>query len=380
MKLKSLAIAVAILAVLSAIAYWYNRPPPPPAADPRVGLPLADAGAIGRATRLRVSDQGKTVELKRQSDGSWRVSSYYDLPADFSKLSGFTGDLTTAKIQRLVTTNPDRIARLEFNDTKIEFLDDSGQPLWAVILGKSPDTGGRFVRFGDEPRAYLADLNSQIDSDGKNWADAALLSLKPEDIAKVEIPFDTSGPVVASRAKPDSPWTSDRTPAGKRVKADSVSSLLTSLGALRFSDTSDPADPQAAAAKRHLRSFVFTTFDGKAYTVALGRKPEEKRLKPAASAVAAGSSPAADASPPAPASTPASSPPATPSADDTIPAGPVYASVSSSDPKAPVNALMEKRAYQVDDYIFTSLPQKPDDLFEPAPSSPAASPSDKPKS
>jgi len=41
--------------------------------------------------------------------------------------------------------------------------------------------------------------------------------------------------------------------------------------------------------------------------------------------------------------------------------------VGSSDPAAPINALMQKRAFQISDYTFTGLPQKSDELFEPAP-------------
>jgi hypothetical protein len=61
--------------------------------------------------------------------------------------------------------------------------------------------------------------------------------------------------------------------------------------------------------------------------IALGRKPEEK--KPA------------------------------------VPAGPVYAFITSSDPRAPINAWMKTRAFQVDEYTYTGLPQKPDDLIAP---------------
>ena len=39
---------------------------------------------------------------------------------------------------------------------------------------------------------------------------------------------------------------------------------------------------------------------------------------------------------------------------------------------APVNAAMQKRAYQVSEYTFTSLPQKPEEIFEPAPAAAAA--------
>ena len=45
---------------------------------------------------------------------------------------------------------------------------------------------------------------------------------------------------------------------------------------------------------------------------------------------------------------------------------PVFAVVSSSDPHAAINELMKRRAFEVDDYTFTKLPQKPAELFEAA--------------
>ena len=46
------------------------------------------------------------------------------------------------------------------------------------------------------------------------------------------------------------------------------------------------------------------------------------------------------------------------------PAGPVFAVISSSDAKAPIVDLMGRRAFEVDEYTFTGLPQKSDDFFE----------------
>jgi hypothetical protein len=362
MKLKTLVLSVAVLAVLSVIAYWTSRPPPGPATDPRVGQPLADPAAIAQAAQLRLTDSGKTVVLVRQPDGTWRVPGYFGLTADFSKLSSFVGDLSAAKVQRLVTVNPDRISRLDFNGARIELLAGDGHALWSVLLGKSADTGGRFVRFGDEAKAYLASLNSTLETDPKAWADAAFFTLKADDIARIEIPFDTGGPAIVSRKSKDAPWTADPTPAGQKVSAEKASSILTALSGLRFSDTSDPADPQAAAAKAHERNFGLTTFSGQIYHVALGRKPEEKKPKPP------GAKP--EPKPATPAPDAAAAPPAPD--NDTIPAGPVYAFISSSDAKAPINALMQQRAFQIDDYVLTSLPQKPEELFEP--SSPAPPP------
>lgn len=384
MKLKTLIVTVAVLAVLSVVAFIARRPAPPTSTDARLNQPLVDPQLVEKAAKLRISDGGKTLELIRQPDGTWRVPSYYDMRADFSKLSGFVGNLTDAKIQRLVTSNPKLIARLEFKDTKIELLDSADKPLFSATLGKNAETGGgRFVKFGDEQKAYLTNLSAWLDTEPKNWADAELLNVKPEEIAKVEIPFESRA-VTVSRTNKDDPWTANNPPAGQKVKADKISSVLSSVANLRFSDTSDRSDPNVAAAKEDLRTFKLTTFDGKTVTVALGRKPEQKKLKPPAPSTDGKTGPAAlgSVSDLAKQDTKKSD-----DANDhdhgkdekadenkslepefeTIPAGPVFAFVTHSDPDAPINTLMQKRAFQVSEYTFTGLPQKADELFEPAP-------------
>src|SRR4051812_4607572 len=110
MKLKTIVVTVVVLVVLSGAVFFLRRPAAPVGVDPRVGQPIVDHTVVEKSARVRITDQGKTVALARQADGTWHVTSYFDLPADFSKLSGFIGNLTDAKIERLVTSRPDRIA------------------------------------------------------------------------------------------------------------------------------------------------------------------------------------------------------------------------------------------------------------------------------
>ena len=388
MKLKSIVRTIAILAALSAVAFFATRPTPAPVADTRIGQPLADRAIVEKATKLRLNDQGKTVTLVRQADATWKVASYHDFPADFSKLATFIGSLTDAKLERLVTSSPARIALLEFKDTKIELLDATDKELWTVTLGKNPDTGsGRYVRYGAEAKAFLASLSAYLDTESKNWANTELLALKVDDVAKIEIPFvaaNASEPtsITVSRATKDAPWTAEKTPDGQKLKADKIAAVLSSLSSIRFSETNDLTDANAVAAKANERLFKIETFDKKVLKIALGRKPEEKKLKPITppaegqSALAALGTAAdmlkkdADGKPAEPAK------PIAPEFE-TIPAGPVFVNIASSDASASVNALMQKRAFQISDYTFTSLPQKSDELFEPAPVAAPAKPDEK---
>jgi hypothetical protein len=421
MKLKTLTLTVAALALLSVVAWFLQRPPTPPAADPRIGQPVLDARALDRTVRIRLTDQGKTVLLTKQPDGKWIDSSYYDLPVDFSKLSRFTDDLAGAKVQRLVSRNPDVLARLDFKDSAVALLDATGREVWRLTLGKNAESGGRFVKFADEPKGYLASLSAFLDADAKNWADSLLVDLKPDDVAALEVGFDEGEPVAATRAKKEDAWVAAKAPAGQRVAEAKVTALLSSLTSLRFQDTSDLNDPNVTAARQHSRTVKLSTFDHKTITIQLGRKPEERKetgeRKPEASGQKpeAGSQPAApktsgegskpdvstqkpevsgqsstqnpelktqnpstaasNSEPqvpnPEPAAASAETPAAAPAAAPPPP-GPVYAFIASSEAAAPVNALLKKRAFQVYDWNLTSLPQKADELFEPAPAPPPA--------
>ena len=367
MKIRTLIVTIGVLAVLSLVVFFLRRPAPPRSEDERIDQPLVAGTTIEKMVTLQLADQGRTVALQRQSDGSWRVTSYHDLPADFSKLSGFINNLTEAKLQRLVTSNPDRIARLEFQDTKIELLDADGKELFAVTLGKHPESGsGRFVRFGSENRAYLANLSAWLDTEAKNWANSELVNIKSDDLAKIEIPLVEGGTVTVTRATKDEPWKAESAPEGRTLKTDKVTSVIGSLGNLRFSDSTEPGDAKATEAKAHLRTFKLTTFGGTTYTVALGRKPEEKKLKPPAADATSGPAALGSFSSLTEGDGKAKADEKKPLEPEfeTIPAGPVFAYISSSDSTAPVNALMAKRAFQISDYIFTGLPQKADDLFE----------------
>jgi hypothetical protein len=367
MRLKTLTLSVLVLAILAGIAWYARRPAAPLSADSRIGQPVLDRAVAEKATRFQLSDQGKSVVLARDADGTWKVASYFDLPADFSKLSSLVGSLTEAKFQRLVTTNPARVERLEFKDTAITLSDTDNHPLWKLVLGKTPETGsGRFVRFDGEAKAYLADLTVWLDAESKNWARPQILEVKADDIATVSVPLP-EGTVTLARATKDAPWTADKTPAGQKLRSDRIPSLLTSLGTVSFTETSDPSDAQVATARANARSFTITTFAHRTLTIALGRKPEEKKPKapaptktvePASKPVEAGKTPET-----------AAAKPAEPEFD-VVPAGPVYVFVSDHNPAAPINALMARRAFQVADYNFTPLPQKSDDLFEAAPETP----------
>jgi len=430
MKLKTLVIVVALLAAAAAVVAWRNRQPQTDsAADPHVGKSLVERKALEPVRGVSFTSDGKTVTIVADAAGkTWTVPDYFGLPADFSKLSTFIESLQTAKISRFVTASPERLERLGLGSDKIELRDAAGKPLWALTLGKNAETGGRFVRFGDEKKAYLADLTAYLDTTAKNWALSQLLNLKVEEVAAVELKFADGSAFACKRPAQGTGWTAEGLPEGKELKASSIDSLLSQLTGLRFTETTEPGAPEAAAAREHTQTATLTLKDGTAYTIALGRKPapspapETRNSKPEtrnveplsattpavtigadgkpevvalpAEAKAEGGmqnaevakteplnldSGTANAKPdlsaeaeakaetqnPKPV-TVAATPPPPPQP------GPVFAFITANRDGDPVNGLMQKRAFQVGEYAFTSLPANRDALLQDKPAPPLA--------
>ena len=354
MRLRPLLTTLAILVPTAGAVWWLQRPAPPAqSADARLGQRVADPASLTSATRVRFKALGKTAELTRTTDGRWTIAASDTapaLPADASRLTRFASDLVSPKVERLVTENPSRIATLEFDATAVTFLDATGKSLLELDLGKTADGGGRFIRYGSEAKAYLARLNASIDADPANWRDTALVSLKSEEIASLTFAFPGAAPVVITRPDAKTGWTSPATPAGQQVKTATVTTQLTNLTGLRYTQVAPTLDPAVIAARVLTRDMTLTTFDGRSVKLTLGRAPEAPK-------------PAKPATTPAEGSTPPPEPPAPPR--------PVYAEVTDSKPDAILAAAAKTHAFQIGEWIHTGLPAASADLFEPVPTPPA---------
>ncbi|WP_404423258.1 DUF4340 domain-containing protein [Nibricoccus sp. IMCC34717] len=342
MKLKPLVLTVAALAAAAAATHWLTRTPPLPSADPRLGQPVLATDTVEQATQLTVAQAGKSVALTRQPDGSWVVTSYHDLPADISRLSQLADSLTSAKWQRFVTANPDRLKRLDLDNLRVTFT-DAKSTATELQIGKSFEGGGRFARLGTEPKAFVADLSVWVDPEPKSWADTHLLNLKPEDIAELTVSFAEGDPLTFRREKPDAEFTATNAPDGKRLKASQVTSAVSALANLRWSDTRSPDDAAVTAAAPHSRRLTAKTFAGRTLACAFSQKPKEA------------TPPAPSQTPPSGAEQPQPAPP-TPTPAPPQPDNPVFVQITDADTASPLNALMARRSFEVYPYLLTSLP------------------------
>ncbi len=387
MKLKPLSLLVASLGVVAGFVYWQNHQPvADPAADPRVGRPLVAPDTLAALRGLHLVSNNQSITLAADAEGrNWTVPDYHGLPVDFDKLVGFVNALRDAKVARFVSARPDRLERLGFAGDRVELRGPDAQPLLTLHLGKNAETGGRFLKLDDEAKAYLVDLSAWLDTTAKSWARSQLLDVKAADIATVELRFADGSSLVATRNADATGWTAENLPEGKELDGTKLDSLVSQLASLRFTDTAEPTAPDAVAAKEHAQTVVVTTKDGTGYTIALGRRPAPPTEFSAI--------PKTGETPTAPIT--ATTPPitigedgqpqvvelpkteaelaaVTPPPPEPPKPGPVFAFITGNREGDTVNALMQRRSFQIGEWILSSLPTDRAAVLQDKPTPPAS--------
>lgn len=353
MKVKSLALAVAGLAVVTAAVWFLKRDNNSgPAADARIGQTLLDSATVAKIGGLHLRSDGNEVTLTGIDPAGMSagvVKEYHDLPADYTKFVRLIDDLTKdeAKITRMVASSPERLEKLGFDGDHIELRDKDGKAIWTLHLGNSPTSGGKFVKFGDESKAYLSGFSAWLDTSAKGWADAALIpGTKADDVVGIQARFPDGGTLTATRVDGKGVWKSQDLADGETLKDSELGSLASKLTGLRFTDTREPESLETIAGRPTARTYTITLADGRTYTITASQRQDP--------APAPAEPPAEGATPPAPPPQPAD----------------VY--VQSSRAEDRVNALMKQRSFQVADWTFTGLPASRDALVNVVPAATAA--------
>lgn len=353
MKVKSLAIAVGTLGLLTTAVWFFQRDTAGPAEDPRIGQPILDKALLARIGGLHLHTGGNSVTITGidlAADQGGVVSEYHDLPVDFGKLVRLLDDLQKdeTKVTRLIGSNPERLAKLGFAGDRIELRDKSGATLWTLHLGSTPPNGGRFVKFGDENKAYLATFSAWLDGTPKNWANAALVGAKADDVVGIEARFADGTSLTATRVDAKGVWRAPGLAEGETLRESELNSLVSRLATLRFMDTREPETLETIAARPTARTYVLTLTDDRTITITASQRQDPP---PASESAEDGAAPA----------TPQNQP-----AD-------VFVQSSRADDR--INALMTRRSFQVADWTFNGLPAERSGLVN-APPAAAPTPSD----
>lgn len=143
-------------------------------------------------------------EVKQQENGLWVIPTHYNYPVDAEErlartASAIVGLTRGAMVTRWATDHsrygvidPETAeASDEGIGNRITLVDDKGQPVVDLIVGKSveaeasaqPPSGSEYyVRRPDEDEVYIADLNIDLSTRFSDWINTDLLELQPSDL------------------------------------------------------------------------------------------------------------------------------------------------------------------------------------------------------
>lgn len=354
MNLKNLYISAGVLAIVAIITSFLKTTDSAPLQDEREQGPIVDETKLGEAAQVRITgSDGVVTIVKNDEDSNWIVKERYDMPVSYSKLSNQVKSVVEANIQRLVTTNPERIESLGFDsDESISFLDKDGEEIVSIELGRQTDSGRQFFRYKGEDKAFLASATFRIDDDGDSWLAKRLVDAKQDDIRSVSVNFQNGGEIAFSRDNKDSDWTTGTTLEGKVVDDGAVDRMANRFPNLTFTKTAAKDDELVSAAQENSHSVSLTFEDDKTISYKIGRRPEVKVMKEVEVDGEDGEK-------------------KTEMQEEVeTEAGPVYVFIDSSSSEDPINEYMSKAAFEVSAYQYTSIPESVEALFKDAPPPP----------
>jgi uncharacterized protein DUF4340 len=299
MKLKTLAMGVAALAVLAGIGLLAKWKLGTTAPGGPVGQPLMDGVDMNLAARIELVGPTSRATLIAKPAG-WLVQEQGGFPADQGKLNTFLLKLAEQKVADKVTENPANFGELgvltvEENGNKAEerktgtlfrILDSTGKPLYQLLIGRdrAPSTtssafGGQYIRFPQEKAALLIGTTLYAETEPKDWIEKPIL---PADAEKqfrlIRVERAGSRSLAFSREQAGSAWQLEgATQRGLNVtEIDNLSKKLRDLEVARIA----PADSTEASLGRTKLSVVEArTFDGRTFRldVGEGKGPENYR-------------------------------------------------------------------------------------------------------
>ncbi len=356
MKIRTLIFSLLILAAVAAVGYWLsNRDTGKPEINSKVGKKLVYPELLANITEIVLQSitDDKTVHIKKDDKGTWILPDYYLLPVEFSKLDGFISSLHKADILRLVTRKKERIDRLEFSKHKI-VLKANEETVWLMETGKRGQSGGLFVRFNDEAEAYLADLTSYFDSNVDNWPEKRMLLFQSSDVAALYFEFKNSDPgFIIKRETVESEFTAEGLTENEKLNESAITSFISTLTSARYTKVHELDDPDAIVAKDHTHSVNFELFNGKTYSLHVGRRPANILDEVESENSELSDNESENEEEP----------------EEPEP-GPVFIFFESSDPDDRLNSIMQRISLSYSNYVFNQVPESREKFIESPPPSP----------
>jgi hypothetical protein len=298
MKPKQTLILLAIVAAAIAciVAYQYLVVPKQNAKSQEESLffPGLDPA---KADRIDIA-RGDTVSvLTRPASGdtAWVVQSMNDFPADQEAVKNGLNVLKGLKQSTPASEEKSSQERLGVDQKGLHVTVKAGNTVAAdLIVGKQGSNWGTaFVRRPENDKTYLVyeNLDSLFNKKNGAWRDKKIFNVNADDITEIKLTKsaevktgNTAEPAPAAaqtltlrKDKATGDWGMvTHGDSVEKLDKDKVSAVARNLGTLMAADFADQTTPEDAGLTPPAMTVEFSTTDGKAHTLMVGKKDEQK--------------------------------------------------------------------------------------------------------
>lgn len=297
MKVKTLAILLIVLAVLTGLVFVVFMQRSHREGKRELGAPLFKkfpANDIAALTIVDAGDEG--VHLARRK-GGWVVENRFGYPADFQKITEFVRKLRDVKVGRSFEATEGVVKRLHLREpgtgnapkeeqgTAVIFADEKGKTLARVLMGAPMKGGqggmfpeGQYVLLNKGKTVYLVNKQFEgLEKTPSRWLKKDLVDVKAADVREVAC-LDPDGKTtrfVLRRPAKGKDLEQVYPAPGKRIKRSAVNRLAGALSGLHIEDVLDPGKKGTPVGLKKSPKLVYRLFSGMVYELYPGKKCKE---------------------------------------------------------------------------------------------------------
>ncbi len=247
MKFRGLAIACAVLLVLSGVLYWsgHHKASKKSSAN---SLPVIFNVNPATITSITIHKTGAApVTLEKQSTGVWRITAPKSLPADQPTVKQMISELSPLKAQRVIEKQASDLAPfgLDHPPVVIDIAEDNHAKQKLLFGDNTPTGDSAYAMVAGDPRIFTTygfnktDLGMSLNS----LRDTRLIYATPGKMTQIEL---STGGQAIQFARRNGNWEIQK-PGPYRANAMAVDAVADALSEARM-DLTGPGSQDADAA------------------------------------------------------------------------------------------------------------------------------------
>ena len=237
---------------------------------------LVSVDTLRNTRKIVILDNDKpVVTLQSDDDNKWIVTEEHALYVDHRRLNELVKSLQDNSLDRFVTRDTEKIAKLNIGQKELRFFDSDGKLLDSILFGKNGKKGGIFIQREGDDVVYLSAFADALDNDPSRWIEKKLIYVGAEDLAKIEAHWTGESEDTLTVTQENAEADFELSPArdGYELNTGKVESTLHAIFNLRFNKASLKSElPDYEEAMKSAITFSFQLLkDEGDFTVAFAR-------------------------------------------------------------------------------------------------------------